>query len=576
LASQVPSLAPVAQAVKRVVDASVAEAPRLLLDLLLLTQQVRFSLAPVGVEGLLTPVPASGPWGTPLPVSTVRSVREILGGYGPGRYERLSEAFEHQTVADLRLVEPMLRAMNHAQDVGDLVAEKGLPAFGARVLPDLQHALNIRQGRVADVRRLKAICKFDASAGREVCRRAVTEGNESLQIQALECLAEIAPPEAERAALEKLAQLAQHPRRELRSAALQALKSSTSDVALDHLHLALLGKDPAVRHAARVTLSQLPHPRTTERLLQALATVLAELEQVRASKRIKPAVKGKGKAKAAPTKTKALADAVDRTTYVLTVFGWRKDRQAVPAIRALLDHPMTEIRENAAEALTELGDPEGLEAAAALLDDPKLWRYGLEAAFRLLPRERYERLAPLCDTLSNPKKSQRQQGDHLLTLFEEEATGEGLPWLPRTRRTDWDPRWVQRLLPHLDGPNRSGVAIALEVVMGVAAVPRLLEVLAPSVKKNECGVVEALGRLQARAAIAPMIALMPIQKSYHYCVHDALRRIGDPAAIPLLQRLLEKTRDHYRRRAIEDVIEYLQTPRDDFQQAVRSAAGGSP
>ena len=84
------------------------------------------------------------------------------------------------------------------------------------------------------------------------------------------------------------------------------------------------------------------------------------------------------------------------------------------------------------------------------------------------------------------------------------------------------------------------MALALAVARGRAAVPELLRILEPSVQKDECGAVEGLGFLRVREAIGPMLELMPGQKPHHYCIHDALRKIGEPSIIPAL-KAMQKT-----------------------------------
>jgi len=54
------------------------------------------------------------------------------------------------------------------------------------------------------------------------------------------------------------------------------------------------------------------------------------------------------------------------------------------------------------------------------------------------------------------------------------------------------------------------------------------------------------------------VELMPIQQAYHFCIHNALRKIADPAAIPLLQQLSVKTRNRDRREQIQKVINDLE------------------
>src|SRR5205823_1047601 len=122
---------------------------------------------------------------------------------------------------------------------------------------------------------------------------------------------------------------------------------------------------------------------------------------------------------------------------------------------------------------TRLGDSAGLEAAAGLVEDDKVWQAATRAAWQLPSQARYECLAPLCADLSHAKKAQRRRGESVLELFEAETTGqadelaedyyfyvepEGEEPKRRQPRTDWDPRWVPLMRKHLKGPNRPGVA----------------------------------------------------------------------------------------------------------------------
>jgi hypothetical protein len=206
------------------------------------------------------------------------------------------------------------------------------------------------------------------------------------------------------------------------------------------------------------------------------------------------------------------------------------------------------------------------------MDDAKVWQSAARAAWLLPEPERYERLAPCVGELSRPKKSEHRRGKFVLDLFEEEFCDpeaefdeddeeSGPSAQLRVPRTDWDRRWVPLLRKYLKGPYHPDAAVALAAVLGEKAVPELLPLLAPSVKKNECGVVQALGYVKAREAVPTMVALMPGQTLQHYCIHDALRHINDPAAVPLLEALLPKTRDGYRRARITEVIEYLERHR---------------
>jgi hypothetical protein len=553
LGAKVPVLGQVADTVSRVLSAAPKQAPAALLDLLLVAQQLRFSLATVGADGALTPAEPSGPWASNAPVRDLYAFKEALDQPASGRLEVLKDAIERQVVTDLRLIGPLTDRLDDGYgELADLVAEAALPAFGTTLLPELRRQIDLKGSR-ADARRLKAICKMDAKVGAELCHAALHDGSAMLRVQAVACLAEVDPIAAERVALELLGDMQAAPRipRELRAAALSALTRSRHDNALAALVAGVASEHADVWTAAFTALSQLPHPKTTARLAEELQAAAANLEALRATKGDTAAAKSKGRAKAPKSMDAQRTEATGRLCRWLRLLGERRDARAVPAIVDALKHRIAEVRETAVEALTELNDRAGLEAAAALANDPPVRFAALRATLRLPAQSCYDRLASFCADLSHPKKPQRATAESILELFEEEA-GNDPP------RTDWDPRWAKLLLKHLDGPCRSGVAIALEVVLRLKAIPELLRRLAVSVKNNECGVVEALGRLRARDAVAPMIELMPIQKPYHTCIHDALRLINDPAAIPALKEVLDRTRESYRKRAIETVIDDLE------------------
>src|SRR5262249_23007269 len=149
----------------------------------------------------------------------------------------------------------------------------------------------------------------------------------------------------------------------------------------------------------------------------------------------------------------------------------------------------------------------------------KLQYLAVQAAWRLPGKQRFEKLAPLLDTLSAAKPSLRAPGQLVLGQFshvfgvldqelhgdededefededdeededdddyDEEYDGEEDPAPP----TDWDPRWAPALRKHLKGQNADAMAQALAVVAGEKAVPELL----PLLSGNTGGIMRVLG-----------------------------------------------------------------------------------
>lgn len=571
LGQKVPALAPAASAVERVTSATGTKTTPALLDLLLITRQIKSSLATVGGDGPLELVGASGPWETNMPAHDLYPLLEVLPQSGEGRIGRLKETVESYPRLDLRLAGPLLGYLEdgYAQ-LADAVAETALPALGPGLLPDLRRDLKL-DGTRGDARRLLAICKIDSVIGGELCRKALTEGSTPVRVQALECLAEIDPAGAERTGLELLGQKGS---REFRAAVLGMLKASKEDAALDAL-VAAAADDELVWRTARDVLSRLPHPRTTPRLIEAMQKALKDWETIRAAKKTEtPAATGKGK-KSRTGKETALQEAGTVLTRCIEVLGLRKASAAVPALLPLLEHRERAWRQAAVDALDTTGAAAGLEATAALVEDAEVWYSAIRAAWKLPAPAAFDTLAPLLDGLSTTRTARRERAEHVLELFHKElwrrdrrGGGRSHPYVyehhlsnydEEMHRDQFDPRWEELLLRQLDGHNSSVLAPALVVLQGQRAVATLLPMLEPSAKVHQTGVLNALGMLRARDAVGPLLELLtPHYKHVHFAVLGALQEIGDSVALPPLKELLDRTKDYSMRTWLEQTIDQLE------------------
>ncbi len=578
LGKKVPALGRLAELVGQTLAADAKKAPRALLDLLLVVNQARAGLSTAGVDGPFEPAGPSGPWASPSSAHDLYPLADVLRRTGSGRIEVVKDAVARGMTGDLRLVDAFLGVLDDTNtELADIVAAEVLPALGPAILPDLRRGLDL-QGKAADGRRLAAIAAIDRDEGLALCRRAIEDGNSAVKARAIELLARLAPDEAATVALEILSRLRQsaneepeepsargkkkkaaaRPRldRKVRDAAMACLGASTRDEALEILVAALWegDEDDLYGHgAAHAELPRLSHPRATARLLE-------ELDRM--AETLRPAEKKKkGKAKKDEEHEKAVTKALGTSGCLLSILGERGDRAAVPALMRLLDHPEGKLRNDAAEALSKLGDPADLEAASALVGDPDAWSGGLEAAWQLPPGPRYERLAPLCSPVQARDKAARALRDAVLDHFETEAESD-------RPRTDWDPRWADVLRPHLDGADPTRAARALLMVLGAAAVPDVLRVLAdPRARtRNTSGtgeLIETLGRMRAREAIGPLMAMYD-EGFFRYYVGRALSEMGDPAAIPLLEQELAKMTHPSERSATQSLINELRAKAGAF------------
>jgi HEAT repeat protein len=395
LSQQVAALKPVADAITRVTEGPDPERGNWFLDLLVVSRQLRSSLTTAGVEGELRPVPPGGPWQTPHAIRDLRPLLEALTRTGKGRDEKVRAGVEQGLTNDLRLLPALLGALeDNYPAVCDLVADKGLPALGRAVVPELRARLNLRMGNAGDARRLALICKLDPDRGAAVCLEAFQKGNPALRVQALLCLPDVgATEDVDRIGLE----LSRDRSHQVRAAGVAILRKAGSDAALERLLEAAGDKDESVRYAAMQSLSALPHPQTTPCLLERLRTDL----DILAGKTPPEESKGpnnKGPKKAASEAGEIIGQRQRARGLACTwvyVLGERKDEHRLEAARvilALCEHGDPVVRRHAVQALGGLGPvtPEVVPSLIKAIDEgnPGTTTDGLQALRRIPPEAR--------------------------------------------------------------------------------------------------------------------------------------------------------------------------------------------
>jgi hypothetical protein len=272
----------------------------------------------------------------------------------------------------------------------------------------------------------------------------------------------------------------------LRAAAPAILARSTSDEALD----ALLGaaKDPTIDLDAAVVLGRITNPTAGEKLLAALpsgpvfASSLDRPEEQRLMGRI------------------------------ATALGGRRELRAVPRLLALLrELPVGGLRADVGEALCAIGAPDALMGLADRWDSDHGREMATAARATLLldPAGAYDRLAHFFDDAELASREGRSAAVTILHVLTQDAvfarTG-----APHHGFLASDPRWTDlslRVLPRDDiGWN------ALQL-LPFARDPRVLPAL---------------------------LARLGQDRLEDLC--EALAKLGEPAAIPELERRITKTR----------------------------------
>src|SRR5262249_53130611 len=197
-------------------------------------------------------------------------------------------------------------------------------SIGRAVLAELRSDLRL-DGKTADARRLRAICRIDPAVGAPLCRQALAEGNAILRAEALVRLAEVGEPgEAEKTALAACGDK----NRAVRAAALEALAAAKNDEALEKLFEGLQDKDESVIQAATIGLGGIRHPQATERLFKQLQDTLAALDGAEPKK-------GKGSKKAAAPKD-ADGNPLRQAQALVGALGRRTDGNRQAVVQALV------------------------------------------------------------------------------------------------------------------------------------------------------------------------------------------------------------------------------------------------
>lgn len=232
-----PVFAKVAQAAQAVVNSNEKTASAALLDLAAVVNAILYTQGATGIAGDLQPIETIdlGTRQTQASARMLKPLLEALSTTGSGRMEIIKDAFERGVFADLRLVQPALKALDDVySEIGDFVAEKVLPLYGTAILPELRRQFDIK-GKSGHIPRLRLMHALDPAGTRELVKQTLDEGSKELRVVAIECLGD---------SEEDLAFLLEQSKakaKDVRAAALGALTKLNAAAALETVQKAATG-----------------------------------------------------------------------------------------------------------------------------------------------------------------------------------------------------------------------------------------------------------------------------------------------------------------------------------------------
>lgn len=431
--TKAPVLAKVAEAVKAVVEGKEQTSARSLLELTTLVNAILYTQSETGAPGTLEPIETTD-LGAPAAQAGARVLKPLLEALtttGSGRMELIRDAYERGAFRDLRLVKPVLEAIDDVYaEIGDFIANKVLPLYGKAILPELRARFDLK-GRAGHPRRLQLMHALDPSGTRELVKQSLDSGSKEVKVAAIECLG--AEPDDLSYLLEQVSSKAQ----EVRQAAYRALASSDDEAAVAMLQKAMDGKDLAL------AVDSLHRSRSPKLLKYLIAAAEAELAALRKTKDKKEVGQ---KITRAIALMNCLSGRTDRESeaFLLKVFMQRDDLAKIKRDTASgsdLNFAIVSLMAYGAKSLqSTLVDSR--DSLSGYLE----FQSCFHAARRSLPAEKvYEMFSPYVTAKVDEKKKQRDPAwtkrEAVLTALHQRLTydrwpGEGTGELPL------DPRWL--------------------------------------------------------------------------------------------------------------------------------------
>ncbi|MBU0550186.1 HEAT repeat domain-containing protein [Myxococcota bacterium] len=264
--------------------------------------------------------------------------------------------------------------------------------------------------------------------------------------------------------------------------------------------------------------------------------------------------------KALPTQPDVLIN-VDPSDLPATADIIRLGKRATPAIiNGLVNSMDAQVRGLCAEVLVATRDPQALEALMDALEDPQTWIQSL--AIKALGQVESEAVAPRLIEFMNKKSVPGHLKREAISALSQLGDPRVIPVL------------FAQFMEDLDGPSQEALWNLRRQLTPQQIEQMTLTVLEPraSYKRAPYNViqfgVERARELKLKAAVPHLIRLFDEQSGLRNRLIFALGHIGDPAALPFLKGLLDKSAEA---RQLNNVLFAIQRLGEDPTPFVQAA-----
>lgn len=235
-----PIFARVADTMGKVIEPEGEKSSEKLLELATIINAVLYTQGQTGMDG---EIKEADPAGLDLPTSIsfrcLQPVIEALTSKGAGRLEIIKEAYKEGLFKDLRLVSPLIYALNdNYSDIAEVVMEI-IIEYGAAIIPVLKSDFDFKGGK-GYARRVDIISRLAGRNEKEFILKALEEGIDEVKVSAVKALKDF--PEYESLLLE----LSKDRKKEIREASLLSLAGLSSEAAVKRLFEVFNSKERSI------------------------------------------------------------------------------------------------------------------------------------------------------------------------------------------------------------------------------------------------------------------------------------------------------------------------------------------
>ncbi len=405
----------VSELIEKVVAPSQDKTSQNLLELATLVNAVLYTQGETTLEGEMEDIKS-----TPVDFKTginyrrLKPVIEALTTKGSGRLEIIRQAFEDGIFKDLRLIPPLVDALDDSYaEIADMVFHI-LDSIGVAVLPVLKENLNVVGGK-GDAKKICLISKLTGLDEKKIFIDAVKKGSDEVRISALKALNGDVDSE------NLLLEYSRDRKKDVREAALFALSGIDTDNSIGRILEVFESKD---RNSAIESIRQSKSERLTSNILVEAEKILEELLNHENSPRTKSSVKKEDK-----PSDKAIDDFYiilqclegKRNEAVMTFYqkclAFTKQLNTLKINRPYEYHTSTAIADNIAKNIFKLGT----EEAMCLLESTRDRYDNLLLSYAFAASVVYREPEYVFDEYSKFVKKGRKstEGDAVLKVFDE-------------------------------------------------------------------------------------------------------------------------------------------------------------